>query len=119
MKTPNDILIPEMAVLLKEGLEVTFKVKGNSMWPFYLDNKTSVTLKKESVKKHDVVLARYQDRFVLHRILKIKDNTLTLRGDGAILKEVITHDDIIGKVIAHTYKKQVLADNPYYKFKVY
>jgi signal peptidase I len=118
MKTPNDILIEEMAVLLDEGISVTFKVKGHSMWPFYKHDLTHVTLMKTPVKKLDVVLARHQNRYVLHRIIKIKDQHLVLRGDGAISKETITKEEIIGKVISHKTKKQVLETNALYRWLV-
>ena len=118
MKTPNDLLITEMASLLEEGIEVTFKVKGHSMWPFYKHDKTNVTLLKGPVKKLDVVLAKYQNRYVLHRILKINQDRLILRGDGAILKETVKQKDIIGKVISHQTKKLVSETSKVYKLLV-
>jgi signal peptidase I len=118
MKTPNDLLIEEMASLLDEGIEVTFKVKGHSMWPFYQHDKTNVTLKRTPVKRLDVVLARHQNRYVLHRILKVKSDYLVLRGDGAVLKETITREDIIGTVISHQTKKLILESDILYRLLV-
>ena len=109
--------------LTKEAFEhnqtVSFKVKGVSMWPFYKDQKTTVTLqKKDQYRLRDVVLASYKDRYVLHRIIKLKGNNYILRGDGAYAKEVITKVNIIGAVITHEYKREIKESNKLYRFKV-
>ena len=81
------------------------------MWPFYKHQKTSVTLVESIYKKYDAVLAIYCGRYVLHRIIKIKDQNIVLQGDGAIRKEHIKREDILGKVQSFTYKKTVREDN--------
>ena len=101
---------------LNLGKTVSIKVKGNSMLPFFIDDKTLVDLKKDnSYKKYDVVLAKYHNKYVLHRIIKIKDDKITLRGDGNLSKEIIGLNNIYGKVISlKTNKKSIKND----KFKV-
>lgn len=118
MKVTSYDLMPHIEDLLNEGKVCSFKVKGVSMWPFYKDNKTTVTLKKDTYQKHDVVLFKYESRYVLHRIIKIKDNEVTLQGDGAILKEVINEKQIIGKVISHELTKKVSESSKIYRLKV-
>ena len=107
MKVSQHQLMPHIRDMLNEDKSVTFKVSGNSMWPFYINQKTNVTLKKTNVKKHDVVLAYYDKRYVLHRILNIKDDVIILRGDAAILKEHVNPHDIIGKVVSYENKKPI------------
>jgi signal peptidase I len=47
-----------------------------------------------------IVLAYFNNAYVLHRIVKIKENTITLAGDGNIQQvEVITNKDILAVVI--------------------
>ena len=41
---PNEILLPEVARLIKEGHTVTITVLGNSMNPFLVDRRDRVTL---------------------------------------------------------------------------
>ena len=41
---PNEILLPEVARLIKEGHTVTITVRGNSMNPFLVDRRDRVTL---------------------------------------------------------------------------
>ncbi len=80
---PNEALLPEIVALLADGKRVTLKVKGNSMRPFIIGGRDSVALQKEEkYRSGDVVLAELsQDRFVLHRIIKIKGNAVVLMGD--------------------------------------
>ncbi|MGN0188727.1 MAG: hypothetical protein ACI395_04355 [Candidatus Cryptobacteroides sp.] len=44
-EVPNDELIPQIGLLLGEGMEVTMSVKGYSMLPFIVGGRDSVVLK--------------------------------------------------------------------------
>lgn len=107
MKLSAYTLLPIIIEELEEGKKVTFKVKGHSMWPFYKDSKTNVTLTKASYHKWDVVLAMYQNQYVLHRIIKVSKDGFILRGDGAIRKEFVLPNDIFGKVISYQTKQEI------------
>jgi|SRR5690554_237283 len=116
IKVDNLLFLQSIDELLKEGRTVEFKVKGNSMLPFFKHEKTIVTLEKPTnYKKHDVIIAKYNDLVVLHRIIKIKNNIYTLRGDGLISKEYVKINDIYGKVVSFkTNDKKI----KFYKTKV-
>lgn len=81
---PNEILLPEVARLLSEGISVTLQVKGTSMLPFIVGDRDSVLLAKAKIfRRGDIVLAKISDdRYVLHRIITINDLGAVLRGDG-------------------------------------
>lgn len=85
---------------INNNQKATFKVTGSSMTPFFIHEKTSVTVRKADLpfKKYDVILFKYKDSFKLHRIIEIKDKRLVARGDALFSKEMITVDDIIGVV---------------------
>lgn len=118
-KIQNDDFISLIKNALSQNQTVRFKVKGSSMWPFYKDQATSIVLtKKDEYKKLDVVLATYQNRYVLHRIIKKHDNSLILRGDGAFSKEAISPEDIIGYSVSHETKKTIKENNFIYRFIV-
>lgn len=104
----NETLMPLIIESLNEGKLTSFKVKGQSMWPFYKDGKTSVYLKKSTYKKNDVVLFKYKGSYYLHRIQKINQHLVVCRGDGSLYKEFPNKSDIYGKVIfyEHTNKKK-------------
>lgn len=99
---PNDILLGQITDMLANGVSVVLRVKGNSMLPFIVGDKDSVELYKcGSVSENDMVLAHLKnDNYVLHRVIGIEGNHVTLMGDGNIRgTEHCTLDDICGTVL--------------------
>ncbi|MBR2150739.1 MAG: S24/S26 family peptidase [Prevotella sp.] len=82
----DEAIIQEAIKLVNEGLSVTFPVRGRSMLPFIIGGRESVILEHpSSVKVGDVVLAWVEgSRYVVHRVISIQGNRLTLMGDGNI-----------------------------------
>ncbi len=72
--------------LVNEGMRVTFPVKGYSMLPFIIGSKESVDLvKPDHLQVGHIVLAWVEDyRYVVHRIISIRDDQITLMGDGNV-----------------------------------
>lgn len=103
----NAQLIPQFVEMINQGHTVTFKLKGYSMRPFLENGRDSVVLKKhDSINCGDVVLAEVKPGvYVLHRIVDIKGDTITLRGDGNLGTEQCTLDDVRGIAVAF-YRKQ-------------
>ena len=102
---PNEILLEEVASLLDEGREVELMSKGTSMLPFIVGGRDSVILKKEAgvpPLPGDIALARRSTgNYVLHRIISVDGDKVTLRGDGNVFgTEIICRKDILGKVMA-------------------
>lgn len=83
---PNDLLIPEVAELIRQGRTVTLTARGNSMNPFIVDRRDRVVLSPctdAQLQPGAVVLALTNDhRYVLHRIVRRQGDELTLLGDG-------------------------------------
>jgi len=103
MLVENDILIPEIDRLLREGREVLFTPGGISMRPFIEGGRDSVTLiRPHSLATGDILLCRLPSgTYVLHRLIALDDDRLTLMGDGNLQgTEQCTASDVIGKVIA-------------------
>jgi len=87
MTTISDNEIIRNAVMLvNEGMRVTFPVKGYSMLPFIIGGKESVDLvRPENLQVGHVVLAWVEGcRYVVHRIIRIDGDQVTLMGDGNI-----------------------------------
>ena len=102
---PNEILLGRVSELLAEGKEVTINTKGNSMLPFIIGERDTVTLKKsDSPAVGDIVLAEIAPgRYVLHRIFAIDGDRVTLMGDGNLKgTETCKQGRIAGTVIAIT-----------------
>lgn len=98
---PNNVLLEDVASLLDEGREVVLAPKGNSMLPFIREGRDSVALRKlDDVETGDIVLVRLAGRYVMHRVVAIDGERLTLMGDGNVgLKEHCTVADVIGTVV--------------------
>ncbi|MBQ4629867.1 MAG: S24/S26 family peptidase [Clostridia bacterium] len=84
-----DELAPYITDAISSGKKVKLTVTGNSMYPLFKDRRDTVILAPfESVNKKDVVFYRRQNgRYVLHRVLKKKGDSLVLAGDNETQKE--------------------------------
>jgi hypothetical protein len=80
----DKVIIEEAIRLVADGVSVTLPVDGRSMLPFIIGGRESVILQKpEMLKRGDVVLAWVEgNRYVVHRIIRIDGNQVTLMGDG-------------------------------------
>lgn len=80
---PNDILLGEVAAVLREGREAIITPTGNSMLPFIRGGRDRVVLRKQDeVSAGDIVLIHTGGRYILHRIIQIDGERVTLMGDG-------------------------------------
>jgi hypothetical protein len=82
----DEQIIQEAVRLVADGVSVTFPVKGRSMIPFIIGGRESVVLQKPgNLQRGQVVLAQVgPDRYVVHRIIKVEPDCITLMGDGNI-----------------------------------
>lgn len=81
---PNAVLLAEVDNLLKEGHTVVLLTKGNSMLPFIRGDRDSVELERRALPAvGDIALAQVAPgRYVLHRIILMEGDAVTLKGDG-------------------------------------
>lgn len=102
----NSQLLPEIIKLLREGHTVTLRLKGFSMRPFLEDGRDKALLMLATRPKvGDPVLAEISPKhYVLHRIIAIDGDNVTLRGDGNLNVERCTLGDVHGAVIGF-YRK--------------
>ena len=84
MQLSDEFIMAEALRLVGEGRDVIFPVKGVSMLPFIIGGKESAVFSPvKKIKKGRVVLAYTSGgNYVVHRIIKIKDDDITLMGDG-------------------------------------
>lgn len=103
---PNEVFLPEVIKLIDEGHTVTIRLRGFSMRPFLENNRDKALLTKPTTYKiGDPVLAEINKGiFVLHRIINIDKDIVTLRGDGNLSNETCRQSDIKATVIGF-YRK--------------
>ena len=101
MKKSTQELMPEVGRLIREGKTVVLPVRGNSMRPFIQNGNDCVELHPlpPVLRKGDVVLARTsKGYYVLHRVIAISPDLLTLEGDGNIgLRETCRPSDVLAR----------------------
>ncbi len=108
----NAELLPAIVQLLNEGHTVTLNLRGYSMRPFLEDHRDKALLTKaREVHVGDPVLAEIRPtHFVLHRVVAIDGEAVTLRGDGNIGVEHCRLTDVKGSVIGFYRKSRETLD---------
>lgn len=94
-------IIEETIKLIKEGQKVTLRANGHSMLPFIVEGKDDVLLVQPTTPRiGDVVLAHINgNRYVIHRIIAINGDNITLMGDGNLAEqEHCLRNDIAARV---------------------
>lgn len=98
----NNIFFAEVEKLLAEGRDVTILVKGNSMRPLLRDRRDKVITCRHTdadIQCGAIMLFRYNDTYVMHRVARIDGDTIVFEGDGNYKRqEIVTRNDIIALV---------------------
>lgn len=109
-KVGNDSYFEQVKLLLAEGKTVKIPVKGTSMLPC-LKEGDQVLLKKTGMGEMEwgtIVLALYQDGYVLHRLVGRKGDRLELAGDNNWVQiERVDCDAVVG-MVAEAYRGEEL-----------
>ena len=81
---PNEVLLGLAREMIAEGHAAIISVKGFSMRPFLENQRDKVKIEPcTMVQENDAVLAELDPgHFVLHRVIAVNDEKVTLMGDG-------------------------------------
>ncbi len=105
-------------VLEKDGIFISTTV-GISMYPLLKNRRDNVVLEKPKgrLKKYDVPLYKRDGKYILHRIIKVEENSYVTCGDNCKEKELGILDKDIIAVATGFYRKNkfVSVQNPVYK----
>lgn len=106
MQFANAQLLPEIIRLLEEGHSITLQLRGYSMRPFLEHTRDKALLvKAKDIQVGDPVLAETApNHYVLHRIIQIEGDKVTLRGDGNLGIETCRIEDVKASVVGF-YRK--------------
>lgn len=100
---PNEVLLGEVDRMLSSGRDVVLVPRGRSMLPFIRGEVDKVLLRKlpeSQLKIGDIVLAYIEGRYVMHRIISLDGERMTLMGDGNLQgTEEGVRSEVVGKVI--------------------
>ena len=101
--SPDNFLLVEMCERLKEGQEVTMLFGGRSMLPLINGEGDKIRLRPladgEKCKLGEVYLFFYNNHYVIHRLLKIKDGVHVFRGDNCYSNEEVPREQVLAKLM--------------------
>ena len=105
-------LYPVIADVVASGGSFDFIPGGTSMLPTLNGSSDVVTLcKAESVQKGDIILfKRDNGQFILHRVIAVSGDELTVRGDNVYGAESVMLTDVLAKVSRYTTAKGECTD---------
>ena len=122
-----DTLIPLIQESLSNNQNISFKVKGTSMKPFFVDGETEVTLApfEGELVKLKVYLYEVNNKYLLHRYVETKNDEHYFRGDALYQFEIVQKENIVGVVKEMKFRGEVISCNDrsyrnnvrYYLFK--
>jgi signal peptidase len=98
---PNTLFFESIIEILALGKTAKFNLRGNSMRPCLYEGDQVVLVSISSIKLQvgQIVLAKYQNNYVLHRLVKIKNDQIWLAGDGNVAQvEIVTKTALIAAV---------------------
>lgn len=106
MAIANAVLLPEVVRLIDAGHTVTLPLKGNSMRPFlcHMRDKALLTSIDEVRVGYPVLAEVSPSHFVLHRVVAIDGDKVTLRGDGNLGEEHCRLSDV--KALAKAFYRK-------------
>lgn len=77
-----------------------FSTETGSMFPTIKKGDIVIVKIGEQVKDQDIITYKKDDSFITHRIIKIEENSIIVKGDNNNTQdEAITQDMVIGKVV--------------------
>lgn len=100
-------LVPMLQLQMEGAGSAWLRVTGGSMMPMLYGLRDSVCLQPvgKPLQKGDVILYRRDNgAYVLHRILKVRGESLTLCGDNQCRTEAVRQTQVLAVVTAFTRK---------------
>lgn len=120
----NDLLFGNVCEVLRSGRTAIIPVKGVSMLPLIKGERDSVVLEPlapgslaegRRPQSGDIVLFHLGGRYILHRVISIKDGIATIQGDGVAKgQEICPVEKIYGRVVSirKNGKKEIDPNTP-------
>lgn len=116
LSLPNAEYFPTLCQLMQEGHTVDIYAKGVSMRPFIESCRDVLTLAHaDNYAVGDIALAEIEHRrYVIHRIVKISGEQVTLQGDGNVrATERCALQDLHARVIKITTPRRTIHTDSY------
>lgn len=92
-------------ILARDG-RLIYTIKGISMLPMLhqMRDVVAIFVPDGPLQKYDVALYKRGKQYVLHRVIRVKDNYYLIRGDNTYAMETVPKENVIGILKAFTRK---------------
>src|SRR5437764_268204 len=90
------------------------KLSGYSMYPLLQDGDLIEVQKSEQLRRGDIVLFRFHEMLVAHRILNATESHITAKGDALKTIETIERSRVLGKVISFRRKERIVSTGSFW-----
>ncbi len=118
-----EVRIEDIIDVVKDTLnndeQFLLPLRGTSMLPFLKTNDKALLNKVNKLKKRDVIFYQRDDGFVLHRIIKLKNDVFYVTGDNQYRIELVYPNQVIGVMVAYQKHNKLYQLNAWYRFKVF
>lgn len=92
---------------------------GTSMWPLFKTHRDMIVVKRpdSELKKYDVALYQLKSgKYILHRVIGVKDDIYLIRGDNTYSVERVPKSAVIGVLVKYNRKgKSHTTDERFFK----
>lgn len=97
-------------LLARDG-KLVYKTRGVSMEPMLRQDRDLVIIQVPSsrLRKYDVALYRRGEKYVLHRVIAVRDGRYLIRGDNTYAPETVPDRAVIGVMTAFVRKGKKIA----------
>lgn len=108
VKIDNQSFFDSIKELLFSGKLVKLRVAGNSMSPFLQEGDEVVVrgVGAQAIKIGDVVLARWMQGYVLHRVVQFRGKRILLAGDHNLVQIEVIKTEQLMAVLIGVYRRQ-------------
>lgn len=103
IKLSNNVLLNSVVDLVKSGRQVKINISGSSMQPFLYDGDLVILggIQFCEIRLGHIILGRYNNGYVLHRVIEKKKDCVFIAGDNNISQiEKITANEIHAIAVA-------------------
>ena len=107
--------------VLKRDGRLVYRIRGTSMMPMLRQNKDIVVIERPEgrAERFDTVLYRRGKAYVLHRVIRVKEDGYVIYGDNTFSAENVPDSAVIGILTAFVRGgREISAGNSIYRMYV-
>lgn len=110
--------IDVLSKALDSGEKFVLPLKGTSMLPFFKTGDKAILTRPKKLSKYDVIFYTRGENYILHRIVKKKEDYYLVTGDNQTALEKVRDKQIHAVMQSYIVDGKIKNINFWYRFKV-